>query len=314
MPPDDLALSGFRTYSRAQWAALGAARDGGPEPGPVGGDDPAVPLPADELDEVYRPLARLLAMKAAGRPDPAHRRAACSGSGPAAPFVVGVTGGVAAGKTTVARRIQTLLRCHPALGPVEILSTDSFLLPNDRLAALGLGARKGFPESYDRPRLLAVLAAVRSGEPVVEVPVYSHRDYDILPGRTQAITRPGVLVVEGLDVLQAGPVTSGAAGGSRVSDFLDWSIYVDAAEADLARWHRQRLLDIHRAGSGGAAGFLGWFCSLSEDEAGAVAEEAWRGINSVNLRRHIAPTRVRASMILHKGPGHRVSHIRVRAS
>lgn len=313
--PDDLALSGFRTYTRAQWAALGAARDGGPEPGPVGNDDPAVPMPADELDEVYRPLARLLAAKATGHPGPADRREGCSSPGPAVPFVVGVTGGVAAGKTTVARRIQALLRSDPALGAVEILSTDSFLFPNDRLAALGLGARKGFPESYDRPRLLAVLAAVRSGEPVVEVPVYSHRDYDILPGRTQVLTRPGVLVVEGLDVLQAGPGPSGApAGGSRVSDFLDWSIYVDAAEADLARWHRQRLLDIHRAGSGGPAGFLGWFCSLSEDEAGAVAEEAWRGINSVNLRRHIAPTRVRASMILHKGPDHRVSHIRVRAS
>jgi type I pantothenate kinase len=228
--------------------------------------------------------------------------------------VIGVTGSVAVGKSTVAGQLRAVLEHHPALRPVDVLSTDSFLFPNDRLAARGLSARKGFPESYDRPRLLAALAAIRAGSPAVEVPVYSHRDYDIVPGGHQVIAHPSVLIVEGLDVLQTGPGGDGADGaGSSVSDFLDWSIYVDAAEVDLARWHRERLLDIHRAGSGGASGFLGWFCSLSEDEAAAVADQTWWGINSVNLREHIAPTRGRASVILHKGPDHRMSHVHLRA-
>ncbi len=313
---DDLTTAGFRTYTRAQWAALGRfgptrGRDAGLSPVRAGGSDP---VGADELDEVYRPLGQLLAVAAASRHEPIGERAVGPATEVAAPFVVGVTGSVAVGKSTVAAHLRAVLEGQPALQPVEVLSTDSFLFSNDRLAAGGLMARKGFPESSDRPRLIAALSAIRAGQATVEVPVYSHRDYDIVPGRHQVIARPTVLIVEGLDVLQGGPDEGGPRGdGSSVSDFLDGSIYVDAAEPDIARWHRERLLAIHRAGSAGTAGFLGWFCSLSEEEAAAVAEQSWSGINVVNLREHIAPTRDRASVILHKGPDHRVSHVRLRA-
>ncbi len=312
-PPDDLTAAGFRTFTRAQWAAT--AR---PAEGPAGEAAPertgrVVPPPADEQEAIYEPLCHLLSVAAANRGGRTGQTAAGPGTEVAAPFIVGVTGSVAVGKSTVAGRLRNGLEGHPALQPVDILSTDSFLFPNEQLAARGLMARKGFPDSYDRLRLIAALTAIRAGVPAVEVPVYSHRDYDIVAGRYQVIARPTVLIVEGLDVLQAGPARDGVPrAGSSVSDFLDWSIYVDAAESDIARWHCERLLDIHRAGSRGAPGFLGWFCSLDEDEAAAIAERSWWGINSVNLREHIAPTRERASMILHKGPDHRVSHVRVR--
>ena len=202
------------------------------------------PVPVDELEEVYRPLGQLVAV-AAAREDPTGQRTAGHGTEAAtAPFVVGVTGSVAVGKSTVAGQLRAVLEGQPALQPVDVLSTDSFLFPNDRLAERGLMARKGFPESFDRPRLIAALRAIRAGVPTVEVPVHSHRDYDIVPGRHQVIARPTVLIVEGLDVLQDGPGEVGAAGaGSSVSDFLDCSIYVDAAETDIARWHRERLLE-----------------------------------------------------------------------
>lgn len=311
-PADDLTAAGFATFTRAEWAALArGVPQGSPGAGRPSGDGP---VPDDELDEVYRPLGRLLAAVAAGRRDRDRHLSECLGrEEPAAPFVIGVAGSVAAGKSTVAEALRSLLEEHPALRPVEVMTTDSFLFANERLERAGLSGRKGYPESYDHPRLIAALAAIRSGVPEVEIPVYSHRDYDIVPGRHQIVAGPGTLIVEGLHVLHAGPTGTGVRGtDSLVSDYLDWSIFVDAAEADLVRWHCERLLEIHRTGSAGAPGFLGWFCSLSEEEARAVAEHSWWGINSGNLREHIAPTRVRASTVLGKGSDHRVGEVRVR--
>ncbi len=227
--------------------------------------------------------------------------------------MVGVAGSVAVGKSTVAAVLQALLGRHPGLRPVEVLSTDAFLYSNAELAARGLSARKGFPESYRWPDLVAALAEVRAGADEVVMPVYSHRDYDIVPGRHQRVCRPATVIVEGLNVLQISRGGDGAPDGSALlSDLLDWSIYVDAAEEDIARWHRQRLLDLHRTGTAESGGFLGWFCSLTKEEAESVAETSWSEINAVNLRAHIAPTRVRADMVLHKGADHRVSHVLVR--
>jgi type I pantothenate kinase len=309
---DPVSAPGFVTFTRPQWADLGRAgrprgRDGGVE-------RESGPVAERELVEVYRPLSRLLDTVASARRARAKQVAetlelSC-GRGP---FLIGVAGSVAVGKSTVARDLARVLSHCPGFSPVDVISTDSFLYPNDELAARGMTDRKGFPESYDRRRLVATLAAVRGGEEGVEIPVYSHRDYDIVPGRCHRVDRPAAVIVEGLNVLQVGPY---GAGGSDpptpVSDFLDWSIYVDAAEADIARWHRQRLFGLRRAGPGEATGFLRWFCSLSEEEARAVVASAWTGINSVNLRDHIAPTRVRASMILYKQADHRVSHVLVR--
>ncbi len=233
-------------------------------------------------------------------------------SGGPPPFVIGVTGSVAVGKSTVAGHLGALLGRDPRFGSVEVISTDAFLYPNDELAARELTARKGFPESYRWSALVAALAAIRAGVEV-EIPIYSHRDYDIVPGRRHRIGRPATVIVEGLNVLQVSRGEGGApVGSAMVSDFCDWSIYVDAAEDDIAQWHRQRLLALRRTGPKDPTGFVRWFCSLSEEESEAMAEGSWSGINAVNLQAHIAPTRGRADMILHKGADHRVSHILVR--
>jgi type I pantothenate kinase len=305
--------AGFETFTRRQWAAVGRAPDAARAAANLGAAGGAGgPVPPDELAEVYLPLARLLGVVAsAGRAGARQLTELLDRRGGPSPFVVGVTGSVAVGKSTVARVLQALLDGDPGLGPAEVLSTDAFLYPNEELIARGLSARKGFPESYDQLGLTASLAALRAGVEV-EVPVYSHRDYDIVPGRHHRIGRPATLIVEGLNVLQTGRDDHSGGGGTLVSDFLDWSIYVDAAAEDIARWHRERLLALRRTGARDQGGFLGWFCSLDENEARAVAEGTWSGINAVNLKEHIAPTRTRARMILHKDAGHRVSHILVR--
>jgi type I pantothenate kinase len=306
---------GFVTFTRQQWAALGRAGRAQDAVMGVGVDAEAGgEVPPDELVEIFLPLGRLLsAVASAGRARSRQVAALLDLHDARPPFVVGVTGSVAVGKSTVARQLGAVLGGDPALPSVEIISTDSFLYSNDELAARGLTARKGFPESYDRPRLVAALAAVRAGAEAVEVPVYSHRDYNIVRGRQRLVRRPAALVVEGLNVLQVGRGDEGTSSpATPVSDLLDSSIYVDASEADIARWHRERLLGLRRAGTEDPTGFLGWFCSLSDHEAQTVAEGAWSGINAVNLREHIAPTRLRASVILHKGADHRVSHVLVR--
>jgi type I pantothenate kinase len=295
---------------------------GSPDTRPAEGDEVEVAVaglvPPDEVAEVYVPLGRLLGVVASARRAGVRTMAELLDLGAGVPpFVVGVAGSVAVGKSTVAAVVQALLARQPGLRPVEVLSTDAFLYPNAELAARGLSERKGFPETYRWAALLSALAAIRSGVEEVEVPVYSHRDYDIVPGRRHRIGRPGALIVEGLNVLQVGPGRGDPDEGTLprtalASDFFDWSIYVDAAEEDIAGWHRRRLLELHRAGAEGTGGFLGWFCSLSEPEAEAVAEGAWSGINAVNLREHIAPTRARADMILHKDADHRVGDVLVR--
>jgi type I pantothenate kinase len=311
-PADPGSVPGFVTFTRQQWADLGRAFR--PRDRDAGVDRDSGPVPEGEPVEIYPPLCRLLgALDSARRARTRQVADLLEVSDGRRPFVVGMAGSVAVGKSTIARDLGRFLARHPGLSPVDVISTDSFLYPNDELEARGLTARKGFPESYDRRRLVATLAAVRAGEEAVEIPVYSHRDYDIVPGRRHLVRRPAALIVEGLNVLQVGrDEADGSDPPTLVSDFLDWSIYVDAAEADIARWHRERLLSLRRAGAGEATGFLRWFCSLSDEEARAVVGQAWSAINSVNLRDHIAPTRARASMILYKRADHRVSHVLVR--
>ncbi len=228
------------------------------------------------------------------------------GSEHAGPFIIGITGGVAVGKSTVASVLADLLRNGDRERAVDLFSTDAFLLSNQQLEARGLADRKGFPESYDHHRLGVDLAAIRDARIEVAVPVYSHRIYDILPGAVQWIRHPQVVIIEGLTVLQE-PVGPDPA----VADFVDFSIYVDGDEGDMGDWFRRRLMDLHAEGDRDAP-FFRWFCELSEAEASEVADHAWTDINLVNLRQHVAPTRSRADVVLVKGADHRVDQIWLR--
>jgi type I pantothenate kinase len=198
----------------------------------------------------------------------------------------------------------------PSRPTVDLLATDGFLFPNQVLAERGILDRKGFPESYDHRALGRALQAIRDGQAEVTVPVYSHRDYDVVPGAGQRIRRPELLVVEGLTVLQGAP--GGQSEDDGIRSLVDLAVYVDAAEEDVARWHIERLAGLRAEGSGEPSDFQRWFSSLSETEAHRVAVSSWSEINLVNLRRHVAPTRPQADVIIHKGADHRVLRVLLR--
>ena len=254
-------------------------------------------VPEDELTEIYRPLAALLVERA-------------SAGGRPGPFVVGVTGSVAVGKSTVAAVLGRLLE-DEFPGKVEAVTTDSFLLPNAELEARGILARKGFPESYDRGLQLRTLSAVRDGVPGVTVPVYSHQVYDIIPERRQVVDRPDVVVVEGINVLQPAFDLDDRDGGR--SPAGDVSLYVDAAEEDVAVWFRARVERLCREAPPDGDGFFSHLAALPPDQLAALIAATWTGVNLVNLRTHIAPTRARADLVLRAGPDHRVEEVLVRA-
>jgi type I pantothenate kinase len=224
-----------------------------------------------------------------------------------APFVVGIAGSVAVGKSTTARLLQALLSRWPAEPKVDLVATDGFLHSNSELERRGLMARKGFPESYDQRRLLRFLADLKAGESQVEAPVYSHVTYDIVPGQVQVVDRPDIVVVEGLNVL-ARP--SGAE--VVVSDFFDFTIYVDADEAHIASWYVERFLGLCATLFQEPSSYFHRYAGLDHDQAVATAHNIWSSINAVNLCENIVPTRELADLILEKGPDHRVKRVRLR--
>ena len=260
----------------------------------------------DEVSDVYLPLSRLIYLQVLAAQKRVESTAQFLGR-PAAkvPFVIGVAGSVAVGKSTTARILQVLLQRWDTTPNVDLITTDGFLFPSAELTARGLMERKGFPESYDRRSLLRFVTDVKSGVSPVTAPVYSHKAYDIVPGEFHTVTSPDILIIEGLNVLQTGPTLM-------VSDFIDFSIYVDAASSDIEAWYIDRFLTLRSTVFREPGSHFAAYGGLSDAEATDTAREIWQSVNLPNLVENILPTRVRASLILSKQSDHTVGSVSMR--
>jgi type I pantothenate kinase len=307
------AISRFVEFTRAEWSRL---RDATPLPLSEPQLRPLVginePVSIDEVADIYLPLSRLLNLYVAATQNLHAATATFLGSEtPRVPFVIGIAGSVAVGKSTASRLLQALLSRWPSHPEVDLITTDGFLFPQRDLAAQGLMERKGFPESYDVRRLVRFMADVKSGVPEVEAPVYSHLAYDIVPGR-QVVRRPDIVIIEGLNVLQTGSGRSGRPMRTFVSDFFDFSIYVDAHDGDIEQWYIERFLKLRETVFRNPSSYFHRYAGLTSDEAADTARALWRSINLVNLRENILPTRERAHLVLEKGRDHAVRRVRLR--
>ena len=308
-------LSPYRVFGRDEWAALRADT-----PLTLSAEDIERlqslndPISVAEVTDIYLPLSRLLSLYVAAaqglfRDTQGFLHSAVTDK---VPYIIGVAGSVAVGKSTTARILKALLARWPNTPKVDLVTTDGFLFSNGELARLGLMDRKGFPESYDTAALLRFLHDVKAGKGHVVAPLYSHLVYDVVPGETTAVERPDILIVEGLNVLQPARLPRDGAAIPFVSDFFDFSIYLDADETDLHRWYLHRFLRLRNTAFRDPLSYFRKYATLSEDEAIAFAEGLWNRINLVNLRDNIVPTRQRASLILRKGASHRIERVALR--
>lgn len=265
-----------------------------------------------EVEAVYLPLSRLLNLQVAATQTLHTATDTFLGTLPnPLPYVIGVAGSVAVGKSTFSRVLRALLARWPDHPHVDLVTTDGFLYPNAVLEARGLMQRKGFPESYDVRRLVQFMADIKAGAAVVQAPVYSHQSYDIVPGEYQVVDRPDIVIVEGLNMLQTGDGT-GRAAKIFVSDFFDFSIYIDADEDDIERWYIERFLRLRETVFQNPRSYFHRYGGLSDADAMVTARGIWRNINGLNLRENIQPTRERARLVLEKGPDHAVRRVRLR--
>ena len=301
-------VSPYIEFDRLEWAALRATT-----PMTLTDDEVEkirginVELSTAEVESIFLPLSRLLNLYVRasqglfsvtdtflGRPtEPV-------------PYVIAIAGSVAVGKSTIARIMQMLLSRWPDHPSVDLVTTDGFLYPNAVLEAREIMHRKGFPESYDRRRLLEFVTEVKAGSPEVRAPVYSHLTYDIVPDQERIVRQPQIVILEGLNVLQGGGT------GTYVSDYFDFSIYVDAEASHIGEWYLDRFLTLRDTAFRDEASYFHRYSSLSDEDALAEGRRIWREINEVNLEENILPTRERATLILHKGADHAVQRVRLR--
>ena len=302
-------IARFERFDRQEWAALRAQT-----PLTIREKDLEAlrgindQLDLDEVTAVYLPLTRLLNLYVSATQSLHRVSTTFLGTiAPKLPYIIGVAGSVAVGKSTLARLLQTLLSRWPEHPRVELITTDGFLFPNAELEARGIMDRKGFPEGYDTRQLLDFLRAVKSGEPEVTAPIYSHVVYDVLPDRHEIVHQPDILILEGLNVLQ---VDSHA--NEFVSDYFDFSIYLDADESLIESWFIERFHALRRTVFQDPQSFFKHFADLTDEQATALAGQIWESINGRNLRENIAPTKGRASLVIEKGADHRVTDVFLR--
>ncbi len=307
-------FSPYRLFSRQEWATLR--------------DDMPMTLRPEELDrlhslhdrldirevtDIYLPLSRLLSLYVAATQKlfRAQQRFLNLGD-EKVPFIIGIAGSVAVGKSTTSRVLQALLARWPNMPKVDMLTTDGFLYPNAVLEREGLMQKKGFPESYDLPALLRFLSDIKAGRRHVNAPVYSHLAYDIMPDQHITIDRPDILIVEGLNVLQTGRLPHDGKAVPFVSDFFDFSIFIDAEEDVLERWYIERFLSLRTTSFSDPRSYFHRYAGMSDEEATALAVSIWARINLANLHENVLPTRPRATLILKKSGDHIVQNVALR--
>jgi type I pantothenate kinase len=307
------SLSPFRHFTAADWGRL---REDTPLPlsetelEELKGFGERISL--DEVSEIFLPLSRLLNLYIGEMQELYRVTSDFLGRADKVPYIVGVAGSVAVGKSTTARILRALLARWPNHPKVDLITTDGFLYPNKLLEERGLMQRKGFPESFDIKRLIRFLSDVKAGSPRVEAPVYSHFTYDVLQGEIVTVDQPDILVVEGLNVLQPWKPADGDEPQPFVSDFFDFSIYLDADEEAIRRWYIERFLSLRRTSFKDPAAYFHRYSKLTEEEAVETADAIWTSINLANLHKNILPTRQRADLILRKGDDHRIRDVYLR--
>lgn len=310
----DMDLSPYRVFNERQWSRLRA-------------DTPMTltakevfqlqglnaPVSMEQVETIYLPLSRLLAYYAEARFG--LHRATHDFLGireRRAPYIIGVAGSVSVGKSTTSRVLRELLARWPQSPKVDLITTDGFLFPNSILEAEDMMSRKGFPESFDRPRLLKFLSDIKAGKRHVRAPVYSHFHYDVMPGHTVKVDRPDILIVEGLNVLQTRELPKDGRAVPFVSDFFDFSVYIDADEDLLRQWYVDRFMRLRETAFRDPGSYFHKFSRITDTEALQMANSIWSEINLVNLRENILPTRPRADLILTKNASHRISKVALR--